>query len=263
MAKIGGVFKGLISFFGVWFLLLQTSDQCFLQRHLGRSPSTCIPWQLGGKQLGTHARGSSGLCPLTPYISWTCFHHHGVLQPDAVWAALQGLKLGSATAAALAPPAPATSRVAQWGRYCVCATHVGPTTNQVAMTAPPDMPAPKASESKVCQVWHLPFKTPNMEHFPCVSGCDGRYPQIDEKINCKFENMNCKKNRNLLVFRAVFGLHRPSFPKTTMTSLHRPYNAEARSCFGIGVLLRLWRQQTPQVVDVVAGTGQCGLSLVA
>ena len=111
-ANMVGVFKG-------WCVVL-LQKHVFWNVTLADAWRRCIQWQLGGKQLGTHARGSNGLCPVTPYMALTCFHHHGVLQPDAVWAALQGLKLGSATAAALAPPAPATSRVAQWGRYCVC-----------------------------------------------------------------------------------------------------------------------------------------------
>lgn len=137
-----GVFKGLIS----WCVVLLQKN-VFWNVTLADAWRRCIQWQLGGKQLGTHARGSNGLCPVTPYMALTCFHR-GVLQPDAVFR---------------------------------------PTTNQAATTAPPEMPAPKASESKVCQVWHLSFKTPNVEeretgHLPCVSGGDWEIPQIDEKL---------------------------------------------------------------------------------
>lgn len=169
MGQNGGWFQGIDL-----VVFCFASEKCFLQRHLGRSPSTCIPWQLGGKQLGTHARGSNGLCPVTPYMALTCFHHHGVL--------------GNRT---------------PYGRPCkasnLAVQRQGPGSHSGAatMTAPPEMPAPKASESKVCQVWQLPFKTPNVEeqetgHLPCVSGGDGRFPKL-MKNHCQFENMNCKK----------------------------------------------------------------------
>lgn len=141
------------------------------------------------------------------------------------------------------------------GAATVSATHVGPTTNQVAMTAPPDMPAPKASESKVCQVWHLPFKTPNVEHLPCVNGGDGEIPQIDGKITANSKIWIAKKTGISLFFGRFLASIDQASRKTTMTSLHRPYDAEARSCFGIGVLLRLWRQQTPQVGGCGYGNG--------